>query len=204
MKNIRYYELITADGDCSHKIKRHFAPWNKNYDQFRQHVKSREITLSTRVCLIKAVVFPVVMYKKSWAPKNWCFWTVVSEKILESPLDCKEVQPVHPKGNQFWTFIGRTDAEAETPILWPPDAKNGLIGKDPDAGKDWRQEEKGMTEDKMVRCHHQLDGHEFEQALGVDDGQGSLVCCSPWGLKESDMTEQLNWKPMHSSIIHHL
>ena len=119
-------------------------------------------------------------YKESWAPKNWCFWTVVLEKTLESPLDCKEIQPVHPKGNRSWIFIGRTDAEAETPILWPPDAKNWLIWKDPDAGKDWGQEEKGMTEDEMVGRHHQLNGHEFEQALGVGDGQGSLACCSPW------------------------
>ena len=101
-------------------------------------------------------------YKESWAPKNWCFWTVVLEKTLESPLDCKEIQPVHPKGNQSWIFIGRTDAEAEAPILWPPDAKSWLIWKDPDAGKDWRQEEKGMTEDKMVGWHYWLDGHEFE------------------------------------------
>ena len=107
--------------------------------------------------------------------------TVVLEKTLESPLDCKEIQPVHPKGNQSWIFIGRTDAEAETPILWPPDAKNQLIGKDPNAGKDWRQEEKGMTEDEMVGWHHWLNGHEFEQAPGVGDGHGSLVCSSPWG-----------------------
>jgi len=126
-------------------------------------------------------------------PKNWCFWTVLLEKTLESPLDCKEIQPVHPKGSQSWIFIGRTNAEAETPILWPPDAKNWLTGKDPDAEKDWRQGEKGTTEDEMVSWHRQLDGHEFEQALGVGDGQGSLVCCSPWGCKESDMTEQLNW-----------
>ena len=115
------------------------------------------------------------------------------EKTLENPLDCKEIQLVHPKGNQSWIFIGRTDAEAETPILWPPDAKNRLIWKDPDAGKDWRQEEKGTTEDEMVGWHHRLKGHEFEQAPGAGDGQGSLVCCSPWGHKESDTTEQLNW-----------
>ena len=132
-------------------------------------------------------------YKESWALKNWCFWTVVLEKTLESPLDCKKIQPVNPKGNQSWIFIGRTDAETETAILWPPDVKNWLLGKDPDAGKDWRQEEKGTTENKVVRWHHRLDGHEFEQALGVGDGQGSLACCSPWGCKESDMTEQLNW-----------
>ena len=131
-------------------------------------------------------------YKESWAPKNWCFWTVVLEKTLESPLDSKEIQPVYPKGNQSWIFIGRTDAEAETNI-WPPYAKNWLTGKDPDAGKDWRQEDKEMTEDEMVRWHHQLDGYEFEQAPGVGDGQGSLVCFNPWGHKELDMTEWLNW-----------
>ena len=132
-------------------------------------------------------------YKESWVPKNWSFWTVVLEKTFESPLDFKEIQPVNPKGNQSWIFIGRTDAEAETPVLWPPDVKNWLIGKDPDAGKDWRQEEKGTTEEGMIGWHHQFDGHEFEQAPGVGDGQGRLACCSPWGCKESDMTERLNW-----------
>ena len=132
-------------------------------------------------------------YKESWAPKNWCFWTVVLEKNLESALDCKEIQPVHPKGNQSWIFIGRTDAEAETPILWPPDMKNWLTGKDSDSGKDWRQEEKGTTKDEMVGWHHQLHGYEFEQAPEVGDGQGSLACCSPRACKESDTTEQLNW-----------
>ena len=133
-------------------------------------------------------------HKESWVLKNWCFWTLLLEKTLESPLDCKEIKPVNPKGNWPWIFIGRTDAEAEALILWPPDAKNWLIGKDPDTGKDWRQEEKGMTEDEMVGWHHLLNGHGFEQAPGVDDGQGSLVCCSPWGCKESDMTEWLNWE----------
>ena len=132
-------------------------------------------------------------YKESWAPKNWCFWTMVLKKTLESPLDYKEIKPVNPKGNQSWIFIGRTNAEADPLILWPPDGKDWLLGKDPDAGKDWRQEEKGTTEDEMVGWHHQLDGHEFEQALRIGDGQGSLACCSPWGRKESDMTEQLNW-----------
>ena len=132
-------------------------------------------------------------YKESWVLQNWCFWTVVLEKTLESPLDYKEVQQVNPKGNQSWIFIGRTDAKAETPILWPPNVKNWLIRKDPDAGKDWKQEEKGMTEDEMVGWHHQLNGHEFEQDLGVGDGQRSLVYCCPWGHKESDMTEWLNW-----------
>ena len=112
---------------------------------------------------------------------NWCFWTVVLEKTLESPLDCKEIEPVNPKGNQCWIFTGRTDAEAEALILWPPDVKNWLSGKDLDAGKDWRQEEKGMTEDEMVGWYHRLSGHEFEQTLGVGDGQGGLAWCSPWG-----------------------
>ena len=115
------------------------------------------------------------------------------EKILESPLDCKEIKPVHPKGNQSWMFIGRTDIEVEAPILWPPDTKNWIIEKAPDAGKDWSWEEKGMTEDEMVGWHHRLGGHEFEQALGVGDGWESLACCSPWGRKESNRTEQLNW-----------
>ena len=140
-------------------------------------LKSRDITLPTKVCLAEAMVFPVDMYGfERWSIKKaecWrrYFWTVVLEKTLESPLDCKEIKPVNPEGNQFWIFIGRTDAEAEAPILWLPDAKNWLIGKDTDAGKDWRQEEKGMTEDKMVGWHHQLYGHEFEQVLGVGDWQ---------------------------------
>ena len=132
-------------------------------------------------------------HKEGWALKTWCFWTVVLEKTLESPLHYKEIKPIHPKGNQSWIFIGRTDAEAETLILWPPDGKNWLIWKDPDGGKNWRQAEKGITQDEIVGWHHHLNGHEFEQALGVGDGQGSLVCRSPWGHKESDMTERLNW-----------
>ena len=131
--------------------------------------------------------------EENWALKNWCFWTVVLEKTLESPLDCKEVQPVHPKGDQSWVFIGRTDVEAEAPILGPPDVKSWLIWKDPDAGKDWGQEEKGITEDEMVQWHHQLYGHEFGSTPGVGDGQGGLECCSPSGRKESDTTEWLNW-----------
>ena len=132
-------------------------------------------------------------HKEGWVPKNWCFQIVVLEKTLESPLDYKGIKSVNPKGNQFWIVIRRTGAEAEALILWPPDAKNWLIGKDPKAGKDWRQEEKGTTGDEMVGWHHQYDGHEFEQAPGVGNGQGSLVCFSPWGRKESDMTELLNW-----------
>ena len=163
-------------------------------------LKSRDITLSTKVHLVKAMVFPVVMYgcelncKESWAPKNWSFWTVVLEKTLESPLDCKEIQPVNPKGDQSWVFIRGTDTEAETPVLWPPHTKSWLIGKDPDAGMDWGEEEKGTTEDEMVGWHHQLNGHGFGWTPGVGDGLGSLVCCGLWGQKESDTTVQLNWR----------
>ena len=130
--------------------------------------------------------------EESWAQKNWCFWTVVLEKTLESPLDCK-IQLVHPKVDQSWVFIGRTDVEAETPIFWPPDVKSWLIWKEPVVGKDWRQEEKGMTQDEMVGWHHWLNGHEFGWTPGVDDGQRGLACCHSWGHKELDTTEQLNW-----------
>ena len=131
--------------------------------------------------------------EESWALKNWCFWTVVLEKTLASPLDYKEIQPVHPKGDQSWVFIGRTDAEAETPILWPPHAKSWLIGKDSDAGRDWGQEEKGMTEDEMAGWHHRLYAQEFGWTLGVGDEQGGLVCCDSWGRNVLNMTERLNW-----------
>ena len=137
-------------------------------------------------------------YKESWAPKSWCFWTVVLEKTLESPLDCKEIQPVHPGGGQSWAFIGTSDAEAETPILWPPHAKIWVIGKDSDAGRDWRQEEKGTTEDEMAGWHHLLDGRESEWTPGVGDGQGGLACCDSWGHKESDTTERLIWSEKNS------
>ena len=182
---------ITADGDCRHEIKRHLFLGRKAMTNLDNILKSRDITLLTKVHIVKAIVFPVVMYgceldhKEGWAPKNWCFWTVVLEKILERPLDCKEIQPVNPKGNKPWISMGRTDAEAEAPILWPSDAKSQLIGKVPNAGKDWRQEEKGMTEDEMVGWQHKLNRHEFEQTLGDGEGQGSLVCCSPWEYKES-------------------
>ena len=158
--------------------------------------KSRDITLPTKVRLVKAMVFPVVMYGcESWTvkkAKHWCFWTVVLEKTLESPLDCKEIQPIHPKGDQSWVFIGRTDAEAETPILWPPHAKSWLVGKDPNASRDWGQE-KGTTEDEMAGWHHQFDGHGFGWTPGVGDGQGGLACCNSCGRKESDTTEWPNW-----------
>ena len=131
--------------------------------------------------------------EESWEPKNWCFWTVVLEKTLESPLDCKQSQPVHSKGDQSWDFFRRTDAKAETLVLWPPHAKSWLIGKDPDAGRDWEQEEKGITENEMAGWHHRLDGHEFGWTPGSGDGQGGLACCNSWGCKESDLTEWLNW-----------
>ena len=139
-----------------------------------------------------------------WAPKNWCFQTVVLQETPESPLNCNKIQQVNPKGNQSWIFIGRTDVEAEAPILWPPEAKNWHIGKkDPDAGKDWGQQEKRMTRDDMVGWHHWHNGHGFEQAPGGSEGQGRLACCRPWGLKKSDTTEQLNnsnspksWTPL--------
>ena len=145
------------------------APWKRNYDKPRQHTRKQSHHFADKGLYSQSYGFSSshvrmwdLDHKESWAPKNWCFWTVVLEKTLESPLDCKEIQPVHPRGNQSWIFIGRTDAEAKTPILWPPDVKNWLIGKDPDAGKDWRQEEKGITEDEMVGWHHWLSGHESE------------------------------------------
>ena len=158
-------------------------------------LKSRDVTLLTKVRLVKAMSFPSshvwmweLDHKAGWALKNWCFWTVVLEKTLERHLGCNEIKPVTPKGNQPWIFTGRTEAEAAAPILWPPDVKSQLIGKDPDDGKDGGQEEKGMTEDKMVTWHHRLNRHEFEQTLKDSEGQGSLACQSLWGGKESDMT----------------
>ena len=161
-------------------------------------LKSGDITLPTKVRIVKAVFSSSQVWmwnlhhKEGWALKNWYFQIVVLEKTLESPLDCKEIKPVNSKGNQPWIFIGRTNAEAEAPILWPPDANSQLFGKDPDAGKDWRKKEKGKIEDEMVGWHYQLNEHEFEQALGVGDGQGGLVCCNPWGRKVLDTTEWLN------------
>ena len=138
--------------------------------------------------------------EESWVPKNWCFWTVVLEKTLESPLDCKKIQPVHSEGDQSWVFIGRNDAKAETLVLWPPHAKSWLIGKDADAGRDWGQEEKGTIEDEMAGWHHWLDGHGFEWTPGVGDGQGGLGCCDSWGHKESGATE-LNWSTKYQPKI---
>ena len=169
--------------------------------------KSRDITLPTKVHLVKAMVFPVVIYgmweldcEESWGPKNWCFWTVVLEKTLESPLDCNEVQPVHSKGDQPWVFFGRNDTKADTPVLWPPHGKSWLIGKDSDAGRDWGQEEKGMTEDEMAGWHHWLDGHELWWAPEVGDGQGGLACCDSCGCKRvgHDWATELKWGPANS------
>ena len=177
-----------------------FSPWKESYDKPRQHVKKQRHYFVNKGPSSQSYGFSSnhvwmwdLDYKESWAPKNWCFWTVVLEKTLESPLDCKEIQQVNPKGNQSWIFIVKTNAEAEATILRVPNVKNWLIWKDPDAEKDWNQEGKGTTEDKMVGWHHWLDGHEFEQALGAGDEQGSLVYCSLWGGKESDTTERLNW-----------
>ena len=174
---------MTAEIDCSLGRKAMI-----NLDSI---LKSRDINLLTKVCMVQAKVFPVVIqmweldHKQGWASKNWWFQIVVLEKTLESPLDCQEIKPVSPKGNQSWIFTGRTDDEAEALVLWPSDVKNWLIGKDPDAGKDWGQEETGATEDAMVGWPLWLNGHEFEWSLGDREGQANLACCSPWGCKES-------------------
>ena len=181
------------------KLKDSCSLEDKPWPTRQTELKSRSITLPTKVRLVKAMVFPVVMYEyESWTVKKAEHWRTDAFELwcwrrLESPLDCKELQPVHPKGNQPWLFTGRTDAEL--PILWPPNAKSQLIGEDFDARKDWGQEEKGTTEGDMVGWHHWLSEHEFEQTQGDSEGQGSLACCSPWGHKESDVTEQTN-KPI--------
>ena len=180
------------------------APWKKSYDQPRQHTEKQRHYFANKGPSIQSYGFSsshVWMWeldlKESWVLKNWCFWTVLLEKTLQSLLDSKEIKPVHPKGNQFWIVIGRIDAEAETPILWPSDVKNWLIWKDPDAGRYWGQEEKGTTEDEMAGWHHWLNEHESEWTPGVGDEQGGLACCGSWGGKESDMTEQLNWTELY-------
>ena len=168
---------VLANLDSILKIRHYFAnggPYIQNYGFSSSHVWVWELD-----------------HKEGWVMRNLCFGTMVLEKTLESPLDYKEIKQVNPRRNQSWIFIGRNDAEAEAPIIWPPDAKRKFTGKDPDAGKDWRRK-KVMTEDEMVGWHHHLNGHEFEQALRNGEGQGSLLCCSPWSHKESDTTEQLN------------
>ena len=169
------------------------APWKKSYEKPRQYIKKQKHHFADKGPYSQSYGFSsshVKMWeldhKEGWVLKNWCFRTLVL-KTLESPLDCKEIKPVKPKGNQPWIFIGRTDAKAEAPILWPPDVMSRLIGKDPDAGKDWGQE-KGATENETVGWHHRLIEHKFEQAPEDCEGQGSLACCIPWGHKESDMT----------------
>ena len=169
--------------------------------------KSRDITLPTKVRLVKAVVFPVVMYGcESWTLKKAKCRRIDAFELWywRSPLDCKEIQPVHPKGDKSWVFIGRTDAKAETPILLPPHAKSWLMGKDSDAGRVWGQEEKGTTEDEMAGCHHRLDGHEFQWTPGVGDGQGGLACCDSRGRKESDTTERLNWTELKFEVKNYI
>ena len=174
------------------------APWKNCYDKPRQHIKKQRHYFgnkgpSEQWCFSSSHVWIWGLdYKESWALKNWCFWIVLLEKTLESPLDCKEIQPVHSEGDQPWNFLGRTDAKAEAPVLWPPHAKSWFIGQDSDAGRDWGQEEKGTTENEMAGWHHRLDGRESEWTPGVGDGQGGLAYCNSWGCKESDTTEWLN------------
>ena len=201
---------ITADGDCSHEIKKCLLLGRKAMINLDSILKSRDSTLPTKVRLVKAMVFLVVMYGyESWTIKKTECWRIDAfelwcwRRLLRVTWTAKEIKPVNPKGNQSRIFIGRTDAES--PILWPPDAKNWLTGKDPDAGRDWGQEEKGMTEDmtedEMVGWHHWINGHEFEWTPGVGDGQGGLACCSPWRGKESDTTEWLNFSASMSLFL---
>ena len=192
---------ITADGDCSHEIKRRLLLEREVMTNLDSILKSRGPSSQGYGFSSGHVWVWELDCEESWALTNWCFWTVVLEKTLESPLDCKEIQTVHSKGDQSWVFFGRNDAEAETPILWPSDVKNWLIWKAPDAGKDWGQEEKGTTEDEMVGWHHWHNGHGFGWTPGVGDGQGGLVCCSSWGRKESDTTERLNWTENKMTVL---
>ena len=175
------------------RTHRTYSPMNAlHWPKGHSILKSRDITLPTKVCLVKAMVFLVVMY-------GYESWTVKKAELqrIDAFELCKEIQPVHSKGDQPWVFFGRTDAKAETPVLWPPNVKSWLTGKDPDARRDWGQEEKETTEDEMAGWHHRLDGHEFEWTLGVGDGQGGLASCDSWGRKESDTTKQLNWTDSH-------
>ena len=170
------------------------TPWKKSCDKLRHHIKKQRHCFASKGPFSQSfgvsssyVWMSELEHKEDWALKTWCFWTMVLEKTLESPLDIKKIKPVNPKGNQSWKLIGRTDADAEAPVLWPPDVKSWLTGKDLDAGRGWKQKEHRLAEDEMVGRHHRLNGHEFEQAPG-DSGQRSLTCCGPWGHKESDMT----------------
>ena len=179
------------------------APWKKSYDTPRQRIKKQRHHFADKGPCNQSYGFSSShmwvweLDQEGWVLKNWSFWAVVLEKTLESPLDCKEIKSVNTKGNQSWIFIGRTDAEAETPISWPHDVKNWLLEKDPDAGKDWRQEEKGTTEDEMAGWHHRLDGRESEWTPGVGDGQGGLACCDSWGRKGPDTTDWLKWTELN-------
>ena len=180
---------ITADGDCSHEIKRRLLFGRK----VMTNLDNKGLSSQGYGFSIGHVWMWELDCEEGWTLKNWCFWTVVLEKTLESPLDCKEIQPVHSEGDQSWVFFGRNDAKAETLVLWPPDAKSWFIGKDSDAGRDWGQEEKETREDEMAGWHHWLNGRESEWTQGVCDGQEGLACCNSWGRKESDTTERLNW-----------
>ena len=186
---------ITADGDCSHKSKRRLLLGRKAMTKLDSVLKSRDITLPTKVCIVKAMFSPVVMYG-CWGLDYKKRLNL--QKTFESPLDCKEIKPINPTGNQYQIFIARTGAKVEAPIFWPPDAKSWLTGRDPDAGKDWGQE--GTIEDEMVQCHHWLNGHELEQALGETEGQESRGCCSPWGHKELVTKHDLAIKQHPGSI----
>ena len=185
---------IIVDSDYSHEIKRCLLLGRKAMTNLDSVFKNQRHHFAKKGPYSQSYGFSSSQmweldHKDGWKSKNWRFWTVVLKKTVESPLECKVTKPVNPKGNQLWMFIGKTNVEAEAPVVWPPDTKSQLIKKDPDAGKDWRQEEKGTTKNEMVGWHHQLNRHEFKQALGNDEGQGSLVCCSPWGHKEPDMTQ---------------
>ena len=180
---------ITADGDCSHEIKT-LAPWKESYDKPRQYIKKQRHHFADQGPYSQIYGFSSshvgiweMDHNEGWAPTNWCFWITVLEKTPENPLDCKEIKLINPKGNQSWIFIRRTDAEAEVPILWPLEVKSWLTRKDSDAGKDQGQKEKGATEDEMIGHHHRFNGHEFEQTLGDNEGQGSPMPCNPWGQK---------------------
>ena len=181
----------------------------KSYGHLRHHIKKQRYYFANKGLSSRGYGFSSshvwmweLNHKESWVLKNWCFWTVVLEKTLESPLDCKEIQPVHPKGEQSWVFIGRTDVEAETPILWPPHVKSWLIGKDPNAGKDWRQREKRVAEDKMAGDHHWFNEHQLGQTPGNSEGQGGLTYCSPQGCKELDPIQWLNNNKMNSETYY--